>query len=481
MTISPARDKFSQLEQWLYSPASAGKPLDTVEKAVETNGRELLRCALQEHVQKRGDGDVGDAITAQAPEEPSHILDRKRLDTRTLLTLLGPVLIRRMGYYAEDQQAIHPLDEQMQLPRRCYSYELQRRVVKMAVLGPFDEAADIAFDTMGLRLPKRSIEEMLVDACFDFDDFYATRSLQRTGDDDPVVVAAIDCKGIPMVKTELVDQPVRRGRGQKAQKKKMATVAAVFTQQRFVRTPQQVIESLFRCANNADEKRHHEPRCHDKRVWASLIAGKDAFIADAVREVIRRNPRADKQVVAVTDGERALQIRITRYMKKIILILDLAHVLEKLWIAAHVFHVEGSPEAQQFVRDRAIVVLNGNVGQVVKGFRLMTKKRPIKGLKRKTILGVCEYLYRNRSRMKYNVYMQKGLPIASGAVEGACKNLIKDRMERSGMRWTKRMAEAMVKMRALYLSGDLDEYWKFHIEKEQARLYISKWKVLNIK
>jgi hypothetical protein len=214
MTLDPARTKFSQLEQWLYSPASTSKTLDTVEKTVETDGRELLRCALQEHVQKRGDGDVGDAIATQEPGSPVHLLDRKRLDTRTLITLLGQIQIRRMGYYAQKQQAIHPLDEQMQLPRRCYSYELQRRVVKMAVLGPFDEAADIVLDTMGLRLPKRSVEEMLIDAGVDFDAFYASRSQQRTNEDDPIVVAAIDCKGIPMVKGELADQPVRRGKGQ---------------------------------------------------------------------------------------------------------------------------------------------------------------------------------------------------------------------------------------------------------------------------
>ena len=65
-----------------------------------------------------------------------------------------------------------------------------------------------------------------------------------------------------------------------------------------------------------------------------------------------------------------------------------------------------------------------------------------------------------------------GLPIASGAVEGACKNLIKDRMERSGMRRTEAIAEAMVKLRATYLSGDLDQYWTFHIKKDQARDFI---------
>jgi hypothetical protein len=73
--------------------------------------------------------------------------------------------------------------------------------------------------------------------------------------------------------------------------------------------------------------------------------------------------------------------------------------------------------------------------------------------------------------MRYDQYLAQGLPIASGPVEGACKNLIKDRMERSGMRWTEAMAEAIVKLRAIYLSGHFDSYWSFHIEKDQQRLH----------
>ena len=73
--------------------------------------------------------------------------------------------------------------------------------------------------------------------------------------------------------------------------------------------------------------------------------------------------------------------------------------------------------------------------------------------------------------MRYDEYLDRGLPIASGSAEGACKDLIKDRMKRSGMRWTPRMAEAMVKMRATYLSGDFGLYWDYHVTQEQQRLY----------
>ena len=80
--------------------------------------------------------------------------------------------------------------------------------------------------------------------------------------------------------------------------------------------------------------------------------------------------------------------------------------------------------------------------------------------------------------MRYDQYLASGWPIASGPVEGACKNLIKDRMERSGMRWTEPMAEAVVKLRAVYLSADFDHYWLFHIDQEQRRLNPDQWTVV---
>ena len=149
----------------------------------------------------------------------------------------------------------------------------------------------------------------------------------------------------------------------------------------------------------------------------------------------RRDPSRSTTRLALTDGERALQIRVDQKLK-VTLILDLMHVLEKLWKTAYIFHPEGSLEADLWVLDRTLRILFGEAGQVVKGIRQSITKRGLSGPKRKTLNAVASYLYRNRARMRYNEYLANGWPIASGPVEGACKNLIKDRMERSGMRWT---------------------------------------------
>src|SRR5437899_1369215 len=358
--LSPAQQEFSSLQAWLSAPRTLQLPLHQVECQQEQKGRALQRLLLQAHLQQRGPGDVGRALYVNQDGQKPTLYSHRRLHTRVLKTIFGPIQIQRMGYCRAGTASIHPLDETLQLPARSFSYELQKRMVKAAVQGTFRETGERIAEITGAPVPVRSIEEVL----------------------------------------------------------------------------QQAAEEL------------------------------------------RRDPQGHKIHVALTDGERALQILVSKNLQ-VTLILDLLHVLEKLWKAAYVFHAEGSTEAEQWVRLRAEKILEGHVSQVVQGIRQMVTKLALGGSKGKMLSSVANYLYRNRSRMHYDQYLARGLPIASGSVEGACKNLIKDRMERSGMRWTEAMAEAIVKLRAIYLSGDFDQYWPFHIQKDQERLHpAGRWSVV---
>ena len=471
---TPAALEFALLEAWLASSRTLQLPLHQIESQQQTRGREVQRLLLQAHLEHRGNGDVGAALCVKQ-EAGEMLYTRRRLSARSLKTVFGPVQLVRMGYSRAGAPSIYPLDQTLALPARSFSYELQRRLVKAAVQNPFHESVDAIADLTGVSVPKRSLEGMLREAAQDFDAFYQERAPEpATGS---ILVAAVDGKGIPMVKPGGAQPTLRLTKGQKANRKRMATVATVFTRAPWIRTPEQVVESLFRTRRQTPIDGQTPPRPENKRVWASLLKGKTAIIQELAQEMQRRDPGNVKTRVALTDGERALQIRVDR-MLGATLILDLLHVLEKLWKAAYVFHAEGSLEAELWVLDRTLRILFGEVGQVVKGLRQNVTKRALLGAKRKSLLGVADYLYRNRARMRYDEYLAQGWPIASGPVEGACKNLIKDRMERSGMRRTEKMAEAIVQLRAIYLSGDFDRYWSFHIEKDQQRLHPGLWSVV---
>lgn len=348
------RQAFDGLERWLYSAQSATFGLHEVEVEEERRGREALRLLFQAHVDMRGDGDVGEVLEfTDGKAETAVLYTHRRLHSRRLITVFGPVSVTRVAYGRPGRPSLHPLDAVLQLPGRSLSYELQRRLLKAAVKGPFDEALEVVAEFTGVVVSKRTAEDLVREASHDFESFYERRRGTRGVKIGPILVASIDSKGIPMVKTEGAEKKVRRGRGEKRQKKRMATVAAVFTQDPDVRTPKAVLRSLFSETRSTRKRRPRRPQ--QKRVWASLLADKEAFIAAVKEEMLRRDRRRRKTWVVVTDGERGLQRRVTESLDgDFTFVLDFLHVLEKLWAASYVFHPEGSLKAQRFVEERAL-------------------------------------------------------------------------------------------------------------------------------
>ena len=73
--------------------------------------------------------------------------------------------------------------------------------------------------------------------------------------------------------------------------------------------------------------------------------------------------------------------------------------------------------------------------------------------------------------MRYGEYLRAGYPIASGVIEGACRHLVKDRMERAGMHWTVEGAQAMLDLRSVWIAGQWEAFQKDRIERDRERLY----------
>ena len=283
----PALVEFSLLEAWLASSSALQLPLHQIESQQQAKGREVQRLLLQAHLQHRGNGDVGAAWQLEQPDGAG-LYSHRRLSTRSLTTVFGTVELVRMGYSRQSGPSIFPLDKALALPARSFSYELQRRLVKAAVQNPFLESVQTIAELTGVAVSKRSLEEILPDAARDFDAFYQQRSVATAA--GSILVAAVDGKGIPMVKPCCSQPTARLTKGQKANKKRMATVATVFTRAPWVRTPQQVIESLFPTSRPASGDTPPPPRPENKRVWASLLKGKTAVIEEVAKEMDRRDP-----------------------------------------------------------------------------------------------------------------------------------------------------------------------------------------------
>ena len=333
---------------------------------------------------------------------------------------------------------------------------------------------------LGLEIAVKASEDLNREQACDVEPYQNNLSVPESTEEGPILVVTADCKGVPLVRSalppdEATENPLpalanqRRGKGEKANKKKMAAVGAVYTIDPFVRTADEVINEVMR--KKAAQRR---PQPAHKRVRAELLVGKVALFLWLADEVLRRNPTGTKPLVFLSDGERALHDRQSEYLpENVVCILDLFHVMERLWKVAWCFFDEATQkrQAHQWVEERLSRLLEGKVDSVIRGLRYQSTQRGLKGPKRKTVRDAADYFERNRGRMKYDDYLAAGYPIGSGVVEGACRHLVKDRMERTGMRWTPSGAQAMLDLRATYLNGDWNAFWEYHVDHEDHRLY----------
>ena len=475
--FAQAEAQFAALVSHLQSAEAQAMTHSELERELEQQGRELLRTLLQAHLETRSPGAASEPVRDAEGQERT----LQRLHERRLATVFGEVDVRRLGYGAAGADSLHPLDGELNLPQERYSHELRRRAAEQVAKGSYDEAVATLAGTTGTAVPKRQLEELVERAAQDFDAFYAQQS---TGPEaaGSLLVLSFDGKGVVMRHQDL--RPATRkeaerrqhklsrrlSKGEKRHAKRMATVAAVYTVAPFVRTPEEVAGTLAPVHAPAPRKR---PRPEAKRVWASLEKDPEQVIEEAFAEAHKRDPEHRKQWVVLVDGaEQPLRLLAQlqrRHKVELTIVLDLIHVVEYLWQAAFVFCPEGSRELDDWVSRRLLNVLQGYASSVAAGIRRSATLRHLSTAQREAADRCADYLLNYAPYLRYDDYLAAGLPIATGVIEGACRHLVKDRMELTGARWSLAGAEAVLRLRALRSSGHFDDYWRFHEAQEHQR------------
>jgi len=201
------------------------------------------------------------------------------------------------------------------------------------------------------------------------------------------------------------------------------------------------------------------------------MATHDVIFDWLAMELQQRDPHEHRTVVAVMDGESKLRDLQELKIKRAIGILDIWHATEYLWELAYCFHRDGSDEAQAFVETYLRKLLEGKVNRVIGGIRQMATKRDLPNGKWEKVEDCLAYFAARTEYMKYDEYLAAGYPIGSGVVEGACRHLVKDRMEQAGMRWRIAGAQAILSLRSIYLNDDWDAFHADRIQTEQRKLY----------
>lgn len=471
-----------QLEASVREAAREGKSLYEVEKNVFQRVLEIGRVAIHHLLVLQGDGDLGESVVTA---------DGRRLERseepvdRPLRTVFGEYTLRAYVYAAGAHRAIElrPVDARLSLPPGRCSYFFEEFSQYFCVDQAFARASEglamvlrqeVSVDTLE-RTNRRMGEQAEA-----FLDALPTPPAEAEGE---LLVFTADGKGVPLVKADAQRVPAF-GEGQRPGNRRMATLASVYTIDRYERTPEEIVAALFRDERGPRPKDRPEPRFKhvtarftrlredgDGEQWESN-GTLDAFCWGNEQIELRRRP--GQKVVCLMDGQASLwdaaDLCVEVSPEERIEILDILHVSSYVWRAAQVFYPHWEHQ-EAFARDRLQRILQGEVRGVVASLRQMATKRGLTGKRRAEIATVCGYFEKHADRMRYDAYLAAGYPIATGVIEGACRHLVKDRMERSGMRWRLAGAQPMLHVRAVYQSSYWDEFHQDRMAREQSRLH----------
>lgn len=477
--VEGVRERLTNLEQWLAQAAQRGTGEHKVEEHLFQEMLALGAQLLGAFLKLVGPGDLGEEVVLKNERSVKRWPEQH---SRRLLTVFGEFSITRWVYGKRPGQKIElaPTDQRLQLPESDVSYLLQEWDQLLGTEQAFGLVRDTLETILGFRQSVDTLERgnrQMADAA---PAFRQSQPAPKPEDEGVLLVVTEDNKGVPMVRpVEATPAGCHRKKGEKANKKQMACIGCVYTVDPHVRTADELVATLFR---DPDRPRRKPPEARQKRYWTSLtraeggrrtVRAQDEVFQHLRDDVaLRRRPR--QTVVHLCDGQHSLETDRHKYLpldKRTVDVLDLMHVLPRLWEAAHLFHREGSDAASQFVRERLHRVLEGETGRVIGGLRQMGTKHGFRGPHRKRLRRLCEFLENNLHRMRYDAYLRAGYPIATGVIEGACRHVIKDRMERAGMRWKVPGAQAMLQLRAIHANGDWRVFQDDRIKHETARLY----------
>jgi hypothetical protein len=470
-----AQAQLDQLLESVHTAAEQSSRIDQVERDLIAQLLDLGLTLLNLFVAQHGSGDLGE--TAETAEGRT-VQRLPLMHERRYVAIFGELAIPRVVYGTREGQTIElaPLDKSLGLPAGDFSHVVEDWVQRFCLKGSFAEAAESLQTLLRLRLGVHTLERMSQEMADSVVPFRQAIEPPPAVAEGTILVVTADGKGVPMRRPpqEGPKPHHRRTKGEKANKKQMACVGAVYSIEPLVRTADDILDEVMR-----HEKAEGRPEPAHKHVWAEMsrdvegesLNAKEAIFCALFQDLNLRNAGHDRPVVCLMDGERALWEAQRVYFPEAVGILDLFHVMERLWTAAHCFHAEGSDAAEEFVADRLRGLLEGRVGHVIGGLRQRLTKHQLTGSRRKTLDSVITYLENNREHMRYDAYLKAGYPIGSGVAEGACRHLVKDRMEQTGMRWTVSGAQAMLHLRATYLNDQWEEFIEDRIEREQTTLY----------
>ena len=477
------------LTDFVQKAAQDGTDLDSVERGALAHALDIGFAAVELFLQAQGNGDLGDSVATA----DGAVLYRSDVTVeRPLRTIFGEHLVPSFVYSRGDKRKIElrPIDARINLPENKASYLLQEFTQLFCVEKAFGVGGRQFETVFGQKLSVDVLEDInrsMGEQAGRFLDQLPTPPKQ---DEGAILVTTADAKGVPLVKEDArkvpaFDQKERPGN------RRMATLGWVYTVDPLVRTPEQIVAALFRDDTVPQPTRDRPEACgkHYRAYFAEPTAEGEDSVPSAypawawIATEVKARHQPGQPIVRLMDGQPSLRAASEACLSDLLAelrdqakpfhlvdILDILHVSGYVWKAAKAFYSH-KEQQEAFAQERLLRILRGDVAGVISGMRRMATQRALKGEALKAVTTACNYFETNQDRMRYDEYLQAGYPIASGVIEGACRHLIKDRMEQGGMRWTLTGAIAMLNVRSILASTEMKAFNRWRQTEEAKRLH----------
>lgn len=480
--FSASRDRFEQVCSFMEGTEANRLTHAELETRLTVDLRELCRQLFQDHLDLRALRERRLPAVTDAEGTPRGAVEAGH--ARPLQTVFGHVAVTRLAYRRRGEENLHPADAALNLPEESHSHGLRELSAIESARGSFEDARDAIHRATGAEVGKRQVEQLAVRSAVDFEAFYGQTSPTGAQEGDVLVLSA-DGKGIVMRPAALRPATAkaagnaepklktRLSKGEKRNRKRMAEVGAVYDATPVSRAPTDIIGR----EEGADEV--PAPKAKNKWLTASVVDDAAEVISQVFEEACRRDPAKTRTWVALVDGAKhqidCIKGEAGRRGVDVHIIVDFVHVLEYLWSSAWSFFCEGDPAAETWVAGKALGVLEGEASSVAASIRRKATCLGLDDRARENADTCANYLLAKRDYLNYARALEEGWPIATGVIEGACRHLVKDRMDLTGARWGLEGAEAVLKLRALRSNGDFESYFKFHLDRERQRVHEARY------
>ncbi len=494
-TDSTAERKPQQVSQELNSivdglkakvrtAAQQGDSFDSVERDVLKSVLQIGYQALELLLSFQGDGDLGEQIetsdgkTARRSEQKA---------ATSLRSIFGSHSFEQFAYAPGKKKlvSLRPISARLGLPACRWSFLLQEFSQMLGVDQAYDQAMKNLSQILGSDFSVDTAERINKQIGSSAGEFLTDLPLPEEGSEGKLLVATADCKGVPLVKQDRQKVAAFETAKKNPGNRRMATVTSVYSVDPYVRTAEEITAALFRDEREENSPKESRPEPQNKNTTAHFpelssdgeggelaISGIHVGMAWIMGQIALRR-RSGQVLIALMDGQESLWETMKLHLNfgaRTVPVLDILHALTYVWEAASLFEQEDAAR-RTFTRERLLRMLRGQVRGVIQGLRSLGTRRNLRGEKLKSLTRICSYLEKNADRMRYDEYLRRGYPIASGVIEGACRHLVKDRMERSGMRWTLEGARSMLNVRAAFQSDHWRPFLTWHIKNEVTRTH----------